>query len=204
MKATLWMCSVLTTILFLTNNVSAIPSHYPDSRYLEDNLLMPKRSKPSLSIVNPLDTLRQRIMLEMSRRQMREKEKQIEDNKALFRQIGKRGDASYYFDPLFTGTDLVSSFDNRHQIDTNTGQLLNDMSAKNVNGRLPIYQQIASTKNHAPRNQNNNNNNNNNLNNEESELLSQNGVENNDLDMNMPNDDYRLRYVYSMQQNRYN
>lgn len=43
----------------------------------QDNLLIPKRSKPSLSIVNPLDTLRQRIMLEMSRRQMREKEKQV-------------------------------------------------------------------------------------------------------------------------------
>lgn len=36
-----------------------------------------KRTKPSLSIVNPLDVLRQRLLLEIARRQMRENSKQV-------------------------------------------------------------------------------------------------------------------------------
>lgn len=44
----------------------------------QQNDLMPgKRSKPSLSIVNPLDVLRQRLLLEMARRQMRENSRQV-------------------------------------------------------------------------------------------------------------------------------
>ncbi|XP_063695989.1 uncharacterized protein LOC134827322 [Culicoides brevitarsis] len=204
MKATLWMCSLLTTILFCTNNISAVPLRYPDSRYLEDNLLIPKRSKPSLSIVNPLDTLRQRIMLEMSRRQMREKEKQIEDNKALFRQIGKRGGfdpSAYYLEPLFS--DFSSFEDNkRRQIDINTGQGSGDV-ARNVNGgRLPVYQQVLSSKNHNASATSKSSSNNNNNNDENDVLAAVNGLDANELDI--PNDDYRLRYVYSMQQNRYN
>lgn len=44
---------------------------------LQEKYFSPKRTKPSLSIVNPLDVLRQRIMLEMARRQMRENTKQV-------------------------------------------------------------------------------------------------------------------------------
>lgn len=86
---------------------------------------------------------------------------------------------------MLTTGDLASNFDNkRRQIDLNTGQ---NESAKNVSGRLPVYQEILTKNlNHG------------NTNNDENEIT------NNDLDMNIPNDDYRLRYVYSMQQNRYN
>lgn len=42
-------------------------------------MLTLKRTKPSLSIVNPLDVLRQRIILEMARRQMRENTKQVSE-----------------------------------------------------------------------------------------------------------------------------
>lgn len=38
---------------------------------------MLKRTKPSLSIVNPLDVLRQRLLLEIARRQMRENSRQV-------------------------------------------------------------------------------------------------------------------------------
>lgn len=39
--------------------------------------MLEKRTKPSLSIVNPLDVLRQRLLLEIARRQMRENSKQV-------------------------------------------------------------------------------------------------------------------------------
>lgn len=89
---------------------------------------------------------------------------------------------------------MPGSFDNkRRQIDINTGQL-ND-SSKNASGRLPVYQQIL-TKNL------NHNGNNNSNNNDDNDMLSVNGLEANELDI--PNDDYRLHYVYSLQKNRYN
>lgn len=43
----------------------------------KDKFMPAKRTKPSLSIVNPLDVLRQRLLLEMARRQMRENTKQV-------------------------------------------------------------------------------------------------------------------------------
>lgn len=76
-------------------------------------------------------------------------------------------------------------------MDINTGQL-NDKS-KNVSGRLPVYQQILT--------KNLNHNGNTNSNNDDNDMISVNGLDTNDLDT--PNDDYRLRYVYSLQQNRY-
>nr|CAD7425846.1 unnamed protein product [Timema monikensis] len=45
---------------------------------------------PSLSIVNPLDVLRQRLLLEIARRRMRQSEDQILANRELLRSIGKR------------------------------------------------------------------------------------------------------------------
>lgn len=50
-----------------------------------------KRAGPSLSIVNPLDVLRQRLLLEMARRQMRESHRQVAENRKLMKAIGKRG-----------------------------------------------------------------------------------------------------------------
>ncbi|XP_058840594.1 uncharacterized protein LOC131696080 isoform X1 [Topomyia yanbarensis] len=92
MKATLWLWSLVTTLLYLSQQISAEP--YTDLRILQpqDNSLVgpAKRTKPSLSIVNPLDVLRQRIILEMARRQMRENTRQVERNKVLLREIGKR------------------------------------------------------------------------------------------------------------------
>ncbi|XP_053693117.1 uncharacterized protein LOC128741366 [Sabethes cyaneus] len=92
MKATLWLWSLVTALLYVSQQVAAEP--YTDTRILQpqDNSLVApaKRTKPSLSIVNPLDVLRQRIILEMARRQMRENTRQAEINKALLREIGKR------------------------------------------------------------------------------------------------------------------
>ncbi|XP_058129826.1 uncharacterized protein LOC131284258 [Anopheles ziemanni] len=94
MKATLWLWSAVTALVCASLQVSALP--YSDSRVIQENsLLSLKRTKPSLSIVNPLDVLRQRIILEMARRQMRENTRQVELNKALLREIGKRSSNFY-------------------------------------------------------------------------------------------------------------
>uniref|UniRef100_A0A8D8HII6 Diuretic hormone n=1 Tax=Culex pipiens TaxID=7175 RepID=A0A8D8HII6_CULPI len=97
MKATLWLWSLVTVLVCVSQRVSAGP--YTDTRIIQpqDNSLVApaKRTKPSLSIVNPLDVLRQRIILEMARRQMRENTRQVERNKAILREIGKRSHAEF-------------------------------------------------------------------------------------------------------------
>ncbi|XP_046668390.1 diuretic hormone 45 [Homalodisca vitripennis] len=45
---------------------------------------------PSLSIVNPLDVLRQRLLLEIARRRMRQSEEKIAENRKWLKTIGKR------------------------------------------------------------------------------------------------------------------
>nr|BAO00945.1 CRF-related diuretic hormone 45 [Nilaparvata lugens] len=45
---------------------------------------------PSLSIVNPLDVLRQRLLLEIARRRMRQSEDQVIANRQWLKTIGKR------------------------------------------------------------------------------------------------------------------
>ncbi|XP_021704578.1 uncharacterized protein LOC5572570 isoform X2 [Aedes aegypti] len=92
MKATLWLCTLLTTLVCVSRQVSGEP--YTDRRILQpqDNSLVApaKRTKASLSIVNPLDVLRQRIILEMARRRMQENSMQVARNQAILREIGKR------------------------------------------------------------------------------------------------------------------
>ncbi|XP_049286098.1 uncharacterized protein LOC125765226 [Anopheles funestus] len=94
MKATLRLWTAVMALVCVSLQVSALP--YSDGRVVQENsLLSLKRTKPSLSIVNPLDVLRQRIILEMARRQMRENTRQVELNKALLREIGKRSSNLY-------------------------------------------------------------------------------------------------------------
>ncbi|XP_035773282.1 uncharacterized protein LOC118456539 isoform X2 [Anopheles albimanus] len=101
MKTTLGLWTAMMALVCVSVHVSALP--YSDSRIVQDNsYLSLKRTKPSLSIVNPLDVLRQRIILEMARRQMRENTRQVELNKALLREIGKR--SSNFYD----GSQLAS------------------------------------------------------------------------------------------------
>nr|P41538.1 RecName: Full=Diuretic hormone; Short=DH; AltName: Full=Diuretic peptide; Short=DP [Periplaneta americana]AAB25411.1 CRF-related diuretic peptide [Periplaneta americana=cockroaches, Peptide, 46 aa] [Periplaneta americana] len=44
-------------------------------------------SGPSLSIVNPLDVLRQRLLLEIARRRMRQSQDQIQANREILQTI---------------------------------------------------------------------------------------------------------------------
>ncbi|XP_054707153.1 uncharacterized protein LOC129216955 [Uloborus diversus] len=72
----------------------------------EAGSLMPvKREGHSLSIVNPLDVLRQRLMLEMARRRMKVNQEQIRENELLLKNLGKRA----------TSQDRTGEF-RRHQV----------------------------------------------------------------------------------------
>ncbi|XP_052869406.1 uncharacterized protein LOC128275066 [Anopheles cruzii] len=96
MKATLGLAWTVTMALVCVGVQVSAALPYRESRMVQDNSYLPlKRTKPSLSIVNPLDVLRQRIILEMARRQMRENTRQVELNKALLREIGKRSSNLY-------------------------------------------------------------------------------------------------------------
>ncbi|XP_017848598.1 uncharacterized protein LOC108603919 [Drosophila busckii] len=108
MKATAWFCPVLLTLLCATRFVCTAPRRdvvgavvdataaggypldYLDAQLLQDEYSMVKRNKPSLSIVNPLDVLRQRLLLEIARRQMKENTRQVELNRAILKNVGKR------------------------------------------------------------------------------------------------------------------
>ncbi|XP_055695479.1 uncharacterized protein LOC129797163 [Lutzomyia longipalpis] len=97
MKATLWLCTLVTTMLCLTQSIRGSPFatfHYSDesrgNELLQDKFESSKRGHASLSIVNPLDVLRKRLLLEIARRQMRENNRQIEINRAILKTIGKK------------------------------------------------------------------------------------------------------------------
>nr|AWT50600.1 neuropeptide DH45 [Diaphorina citri] len=57
-----------------------------------DNMLRTnwKNNGPSLSIVNPLDVLRQRLLLEIARRRQEKSQSQINENRKFLSSIGKR------------------------------------------------------------------------------------------------------------------
>lgn len=58
---------------------------------LQSNNSHAKRGEgPQLSIVNPLDVLRQRLLLELARRRMKENQDQINENAEILKKIGKR------------------------------------------------------------------------------------------------------------------
>ncbi|XP_075235908.1 corticotropin-releasing diuretic hormone 44 isoform X2 [Lycorma delicatula] len=62
----------------------------PENEFLSAKRLQKRTSGPSLSIVNPLDVLRQRLLLEIARRRMRQSEDQIIANREWLKTIGKR------------------------------------------------------------------------------------------------------------------
>ena len=58
---------------------------------LKSSGILAKRGEgPQLSIVNPLDVLRQRLLLELARRRMKENQDQIQANAEILKKIGKR------------------------------------------------------------------------------------------------------------------
>uniref|UniRef100_A0A1B0C237 Corticotropin-releasing factor domain-containing protein n=1 Tax=Glossina palpalis gambiensis TaxID=67801 RepID=A0A1B0C237_9MUSC len=99
MKATTWLCPMLIVLcasrLVCTAQRASFtigyhPLNYMASNMLQDDNVITKRNKPSLSIVNPLDVLRQRLLLEIARRQMKENTRQVELNRAILKNVGKR------------------------------------------------------------------------------------------------------------------
>ncbi|CAG4923083.1 unnamed protein product [Colias eurytheme] len=59
---------------------------------LREGRARPKRKMPSLSINNPMEVLRQRLLLEVARKQMREaSQRQAVANRVFLQNVGKRG-----------------------------------------------------------------------------------------------------------------
>ncbi|XP_047038389.1 diuretic hormone 45 isoform X1 [Helicoverpa zea] len=59
---------------------------------LHEGRARPKRKMPSLSINNPMEVLRQRLLLEVARKQMREaNQRQAVANRLFLQNVGKRG-----------------------------------------------------------------------------------------------------------------
>ncbi|XP_017473546.1 PREDICTED: uncharacterized protein LOC108364386 [Rhagoletis zephyria] len=73
-----------------SNNAVGYPLDDAEAKLIQNDYLLEKRNKPSLSIVNPLDVLRKRLLLEMARRQMKENTRQVELNRAILKNVGKR------------------------------------------------------------------------------------------------------------------
>lgn len=65
---------------------------------LKQNSLMKRGEGPQLSVVSPLDVLRQQLIYEMARRRQKERQDQIRANDELLKNVGKRSvdNADYY------------------------------------------------------------------------------------------------------------
>uniref|UniRef100_A0A034UWZ1 Diuretic hormone n=1 Tax=Bactrocera dorsalis TaxID=27457 RepID=A0A034UWZ1_BACDO len=111
MKAATRLCPIIVLICaarlvctaqqrYHHSSIVGYPLDYADVKLIQKDFSLDKRNKPSLSIVNPLDVLRQRLLLEIARRQMKENTRQVELNRAILKNVGKRmlnndGDSSY-------------------------------------------------------------------------------------------------------------
>ncbi|XP_032514815.1 diuretic hormone 45 isoform X1 [Danaus plexippus] len=75
--------------VYLLAEVPRDTQRYPD---LREGRSRPKRKMPSLSINNPMEVLRQRLLLEVARKQMREaNQRQAVANRVFLQNVGKRG-----------------------------------------------------------------------------------------------------------------
>ena len=63
---------------------------YKLKQFDSSGILAKRGEGPQLSIVNPLDVLRQRLLLELARRRMKENHDQIQANAEILKKIGRR------------------------------------------------------------------------------------------------------------------
>ncbi|XP_045761070.1 diuretic hormone 45 isoform X4 [Maniola jurtina] len=75
--------------LYLLTEVPRDSQRYAE---IHEGRARPKRKMPSLSINNPMEVLRQRLLLEVARKQMREaNQRQAVANRVFLQNVGKRG-----------------------------------------------------------------------------------------------------------------
>lgn len=67
----------------------------------KDKFEVPKRGHASLSIVNPLDVLRKRLLLEIARRQMRENNRQVRGYEEIILKLKMRNYSHSLFKSYF-------------------------------------------------------------------------------------------------------
>ncbi|CAH0722622.1 unnamed protein product, partial [Brenthis ino] len=72
--------------------LAEVPRDSQNLADLREGRPRPKRKMPSLSINNPMEVLRQRLLLEVARKQMREaNQRQAVANRVFLQNVGKRG-----------------------------------------------------------------------------------------------------------------
>lgn len=86
-----------------------------------------KRNGPSLSIVNPLEVLRQRLLLELARRKMRVSANQIQANAKLLDTVGKRDVTAQVSDAEAKSNNMEFSRDNENN-KSNENRLRSDVT----------------------------------------------------------------------------
>ncbi|XP_012265519.1 diuretic hormone 44 [Athalia rosae] len=125
----------------------------------------------SLSIVNPMDVLRERVLLELARRKMRQNQRQVDANRRLLQTIGKRaipntaqlsmqdanGDpdakgfapskANEYLYAYRRGVSEINDLDSeRHRVDQqsqlNSDRGTNDQEVWENHGEDPVVQEV--------------------------------------------------------------
>lgn len=69
----------------------------------------------SLSIANPLDVLRERVMLQLARRKALQDQQQIDENRRFLEIIGKRSVQEYELDGKIAGDSSTNSHDYTNQ-----------------------------------------------------------------------------------------
>lgn len=98
-----------------------------------NNALAKRGEGPQLSIVNPLDVLRQRLLLELARRRMKENQEQINANAEILKKIGKRSIPQSINHPI---NDLIinnnSSANNNHLTNKRYNQFLTPNRKKSL------------------------------------------------------------------------
>ncbi|XP_015595165.1 diuretic hormone 44 [Cephus cinctus] len=77
-------------LLLLLNQIPGLEMEPFDSNSGRDSPLLRPKRLGSLSIVNPLDVLRERYLLELARRKMRQDQWQVDANRRFLQTIGKR------------------------------------------------------------------------------------------------------------------
>nr|XP_026485012.1 diuretic hormone 45 isoform X1 [Vanessa tameamea] len=84
--------------------LAEVPRDSQNVAEIQEGRARPKRKMPSLSINNPMEVLRQRLLLEVARKQMREaNQRQAVANRVFLQNVGKRG---------FWANSVSSRYDN--------------------------------------------------------------------------------------------
>ncbi|CAH1402485.1 unnamed protein product [Nezara viridula] len=89
-----WLLAALALVAASSDWSQSSSSHLY-SPLLQDDDWRGKRTGPSLSVANPIEVLRNRLLLEIARRRLQKQGGQAEQNREFLKNIGKRHTMPY-------------------------------------------------------------------------------------------------------------